>query len=301
MVYIDILNSKEVKDGSTYLHLRVIQDSGVSVVPDMDIAVTRLSNGYNHFFSAGDNGLSFKLDVIILKTDKFNDVLVTEYINNLFVNMVPVRVVTDAMDVPNGDYIITKNDERKQTRTNSTIWSLEFTKYVPLNLYKSQNNNKAVLNAIKKSKKKASKKKKKASKKKTTTKTASTVYKKLSKCNYKTLVYSKKKKTIACVKTLQQILYKQGCLPKKQIDGWYGPNTVAAVKKYQKKYNKKHKVTNIAQTNTGSVIMGVEAGTLISPKVAKTKVKNTTAKLTKQLTVNGKVDKPTYNALCKGE
>ena len=60
---------------------------------------------------------------------------------------------------------------------------------------------------------------------------------------------------------MQAILYKKGCLEtKSQIDGWYGKVTCKAVRKFQTKYKKKYKLK-------------VTSGT--------------------------KIDKATFNAMCK--
>ena len=47
---------------------------------------------------------------------------------------------------------------------------------------------------------------------------------------------------------MQEILYKEGFLTKKQIDGWFGPKTKNALKKYQKK----HKLKQTGTVNTAT-------------------------------------------------
>lgn len=278
MVYISILNQKEVGTAGTYLDLRVIQDNGISVVPDVDINISDLNVKNNlkfkQFFNTGDGGITFKVNIIILKTDMFGNTSVTDYLKNLISNMLPISVVTDAMDIPNGTYLITKNSERKQSYDTSTEWTLEFTTYTPLNVVKFQNDNTAVLNAINKAKQKNKKTSKKS------TKASSSNYAKLKKCNYKTLKYSKQKKVVTCVKYLQKILKKNKCYAGK-IDGWFGKDTKTAVKQYQKNYNKKYKV-----------VVNIKNGQLL-PTGKKY--------LSKRLDVTGKVDKATWIALYKGE
>ena len=120
-------------------------------------------------------------------------------------------------------------------------------------------------------------------------KKASTKNAKLRKCNYKTLVYSKKKKVVKCVKYMQEVLYKKKYLKKKQVDGWFGKETKEAVKKFQKAYNKKQKKTVKSAANK------------VAQAVAKTVSKETGTKtkaMNKLLPTDGKVDKATWKALC---
>ena len=285
-MYISILNQSEVTTDNQYLRLRVLRDTGVNVHPDVEIKVNMLNtdeNGdkFKQFFNTGDGGVVFNIDVLIKTTDTINNISVLEYINNLYVNMLPVSVVTDAIDIPDGTYLITSNKDRNQTREGSTVWSLEFTKYNPLKVIRYKNSNQNVLNAIKEAKEQL-------------------YNRRLSKCNYKTIVYSKKKKIVNCVLYMEKILYKKGFIAKKHVNGWFDKNTKKAVKKYQKAYNKKHKVTNTIQTNT-SILMNVSQGTLISGELNKTinTSATTTPKISKKLKVTGKVDKATWKALCK--
>lgn len=301
MAIMDFVSS-EHSDVSNYLSLRVSKDGGIETVPDMDISITKLNkngvNRFNHFFSNGFGGITFKVKVLIKYhvhredgsknksyqkdeiidvvknedkgepyvhelTDMWNDKPVLDVLHNWFINMTPLSVVTDAVDVPNGRYIISSNPARKQDYKNSTIWELEFTTYTPLTLYKWENNNKNTLKALKKNKSKKIKNVK------------------LSKCNYKTLVYSKKKKSVKCVKYLQKVLKKQKCYNGK-IDGWFGKDTTKAVKKFQNKYNNKHvKLKGVSDV-------------LKNKKNAKISITG----LNKALSENGKVNKDTFKALC---
>ena len=117
-------------------------------------------------------------------------------------------------------------------------------------------------------------------KKTSSTKSNSTVYTKLKKCKRSTLVYSKKQKTVTCVKYMQKILYKKGFLTKKQVDGWFGPKTKAAVKNFQKKFNKTHVKT-----------ITVKSGD---------KITSNSKNLSYKLPPNGKVDATTFKALYGG-
>lgn len=251
LAVIESSNWKGYEKANTYLKLRVDRSDGVKVVPDMNINITKLNNtskSYNHFFNNRYTGITFSITVFIKKTDSWNGKKITKVLNDWYINMVPLHVITEAIDVPNGEYIITKNNERKQNYKGSTVWNLELTSYTPLRVFEYKNSNKAVLKAIKKNKKKAKK---------------ATVNSKLKKCNYKNIKYSKTKKTVKCVKYMQTILYKKHYLKKKQVDGWFGKETVKALKKFQKNY--KNKDTNLSH----------------------------------HLLVSGKLDKKTWEALCK--
>lgn len=272
MTFLNIMDFKSSAgaDVNDYLHLRADQSKGLDTIPDMAIAITNLNNSentlYKHFFNNGYGGITFKATIIIKKTDMWNNNPVKDVLHNWFINMSPLAVVTDALDVPDGQYIISKNPTRKQTFTDSTTWELEFTTYIPLRIYKYKNDNAAVLKALQKANAGHKAKKKKA-----------TVNVNLSKCDYKTLVYSKKKKTVKCVKHMQKILKKQKVYSGK-IDGWFGKDTKKSVKKFQQKYNKTH-VININVKNGQKLPVGKKL-------------------LSKRLDVTGKVDKATWKALC---
>ena len=164
MAVMDFTSSEHV-DASSYLPLRVERD--LEVVPGMEIAITKLNkNGndaLNHFFNSGYTGITFKAVILIKSTDMWNNKLVINVLHDWFKNMTPLSVVTDALNIPDGQYIISKNPSRKQSYTTSTEWELEFTTYTPLTLFKYKNDNTNVLNAMKKNKanKNSSSKKKK--------------------------------------------------------------------------------------------------------------------------------------------
>jgi len=258
-------NFNDVDD--TYLSLKVVQGD-VSVTPDTNIVSTELNRGangnilYKHFLNKGDGGITVKITVMIHKEDMYNDFLVTDVINSILLAGAVVSIVTDAIDVPDGQYIILKNPSRKQSHTNYTTWELEFMTYHGITSIVYKNDNARVKTALAnakkandKAKKAAAKKKAKAAKK--TTKSSTSYKTKFKKCKYSTLKYSKKKKVVTCVKYLQKILKKKKYYTG-VVDGWYGSMTVSALKKFQKKYKKKY-----------------------------------------GLTVNGKVNKKTFDALCK--
>ena len=161
-----------------------------------------------------------------------SDFKVIDVLKQWIKNMHPVKVVTKAIDIPNGTYIITKNPKRKQDLHSHTVWELEFTTFNAMNLALYKTSTSRIKQAIKKANKKAK-----------TGKSASTYKSKLKKCKLKEMKYSKKQKKVKCVEYMQTVLYKKGFLKSKnQIDGWYGKVTVGAVKEFQKTYKKKYKL-----------------------------------------------------------
>lgn len=291
-----------LKDYSNAIPLKVVQDSGIDTSPNLNINVTDLSKGYKHFYNSGSIGITFKINIIIHKDERVGDKLLIDLLDGYIRSMTPLLVHTDAIDIPNTNndaYIIVDNNSRKQSYLNYTEWELKFMTYTPLSVFKYANNNQGVLKAINKAKKKS-------------TKSSSTNNSKLAKCNYKVLVYSSKKNKVPCVKYMQKILYKNKLLTKKQVDGWFGKTTKNAVKKFQKKYNKKYGIVTVKK-GAGKGVVNVNAGTIINNKsknnyidmssinkLSKTSGNGSTvAKITKILRTDGKVDKATWKALCK--
>ena len=266
------------------IRLNVISNDGVNYTPDLNIKVNDLNNGKKYFLNNSGDGDKFKNNVIFKSDEKS---LVMDFLGYAGVkysaktgevverfdpqwnyrgtklpvitmldywmrNMTVFIVTTRAMDIPNGEYIITGNPSRKQTYESSTVWELEFTRYTGVTAIGF----KAVTNSADKAVKKYNANKKKSNKT-TKAKKASSSNNKFSKCKLSVLVYSKKQKKVDCVKQLQTILKKQKFY-NSTIDGWYYTKTAEAVKQFQKKYKSKY-----------------------------------------NLSVTGKVDKKTFNALCK--
>ena len=239
-------SSEVVKSG---LVLPVVQNKGVEVTPNFEIKTTELRDGYRNFRGNGDDTITFKVDAIIGKDDKWGQVFrknpleyegfyyhtamrVTRWLDTWMRNMRPLYVVSDAIDIPNGTYLLTKNSSRKQSFRDYTEWTLEFTTFKELRLWRYENDNAVVQAAIDALKPKPATT--------TTTTTSSTASKTLAKCKpYTEIKYSSTKNYTECNKLLQEKLYKLGYLRKDQIDGWYGPVTMEAVKKFQRAWNKK--------------------------------------------------------------
>ena len=213
-----------------FIPLRVIRSNGFDVTPDYNVVVTDLNKGsdgfiYKKFYNKGFGGISFKINILLKRDETWHSSVYRQYkgydtdehnvltvLKEIMRTMTPVKVVTDAIDIPNGNYIITKNPSRKQTTDNSTVWELEFTTYRPLSQVAYKNDNTRVKKAIK------SATAKKVAVKKTTAKKKTTKASKFSKCKLKVLVYSKKKKTNDCVKQMQTILKNKGFYTGK-VDG----------------------------------------------------------------------------------
>ena len=265
--------------------LTVIQDDEIEVKPNINIKTNELNDGYVQFYDSGSRGEVFNISIIMHKNDtidgvkgetnitpywKYNKentkpftavsvkqahtgkVKLIDLLDYIIRGMIPVMIVTDAIDIPNNQlYYITENDSRKQSHREYTKWELTFQTYDPLKLIKYKNNNSNVLNAIKRAKAAHKKATPKKAKSKKTNTSVSTTNRKFSKCALSVLKYSKTKKVVTCVKYMQKLLKKRGFYTG-VIDGWYGPLTVNSVKKFQKKYKTKYglKVTGKVDTKT---------------------------------------------------
>lgn len=288
--------------------LRVIQKSGVKVEPDIKFNEITLSGNSKIFTNQSGDQDSFTVKVLLHKDDvvqlyvvAYNTIVlgknleIVEHSDPYFkpsskeANLItaldywirsaePFYVVTKAVDIPKDKlWLITKNKSRTQDYDDGYVeWELTFTRYKDIKLGYFKTKSAGVASAIKAYNKSLAKSKAKAS---------TTLIKKLLKCNRKVLVYSKKKKVIACVKVMQEILYNEGCFDKKMkkseaIDGWYGKDTKNAVKKYQKKYKK----YNLPQTgNVNFRTYQLMCGVVPKVKVTavndlETKAKNATSK-----------------------
>ena len=223
------------------LPLKVIPS--VDVEKDFDLTVTDLNpdssnNKFKNFHNSGDGGITFKINVIIDPNESWGYGKVGQadfvylgkkypararphvWLNTWFVNMTPLYVVSDAIDIPNGKYILSANPSRKQDFRYYTEWSLEFTTYRPLNINKWQANQSL-------------------SKYTGITVSATAKNTELANCDLSLFVYCKKKTTTTqATRWLQEALYKLGFLPSLSTTGWYNDDVLNAVKSFQKKYQK---------------------------------------------------------------
>ena len=243
--------------------LNVVRSSGVDVTPDVKVNVTDLNGGAKKFLNVSGKGDKFKVQAIfdenvtvhaegdmgintnytpsgvINSIHLVREFRVLELLDYWFKNWTVFSVVTRAVDIPDGLYVVTGNSSRKQTFEGYTVWEIEFTKYTNVVMNRFKNDNKYVA-AAKKTYEKNKKKNAQATKNKA--KQSSSLNNKLGKCDLKNLKYSKTKTVTECTKTLQKYLNKK-LGTNLSVDGWYGGETQKAVKKFQEKYKKKYKLT----------------------------------------------------------
>lgn len=266
----------------TGIPLRVIQDDGVEYSPHIKFSEIEFETGAKKIINHSGKTDSFSIKILVNDTDTVNvtkewnswdsyfltnevntvtdetidqhldwivwdinvpkqqlyakaeaTIKVNKILDSLIRNGTRLYVTTRAIGINSKDlWVITENKTRKQNYDDGyVIWELTFTKYVEYNWAKFYTQNKGVQESIKNYKSKA--KSKTASKNK------------LKKCKISQLKYSKQKKTNKCVKYMQKLLYKKGFLKGKKkdvCDGWFGKDTVTALKNFQKKYKKKFKL-----------------------------------------------------------
>ena len=126
--------------------LRVIMDDGVEVSFGMNVKETQLlrdSDTHNtptYFFDSGFDGDEFEINIMMRQEYFYNNRPVSTYLNNWAKYLTPLNVVTNAMDVPNGKYILTIK-KKKQTYEKFSIWQLRFKQFYENNQsFESMNN-----------------------------------------------------------------------------------------------------------------------------------------------------------------
>lgn len=297
----------------TGIQLRVVQDDGVEYNPHIKFTEAEMDNGVKLLHNNSGKSDSFKVtclfdasEKIVIRRDTNKEVgvqfvledhylvdILDEYIRNTE----PFYITTRATGINNNDlWLITENKERKQEYDdNYVVWDLTFTKLLQYTQAIFKNTNAGVTTALNNYEKKKAKAKKKAeadkkkkqeqAKKKAESKLIGN-YNLATKCNYKNLKYSKKKKVVKCVKYLQEALHKMKYY-NSAIDGWYGSATKEAVKKFQKAHKTTHKlkVTGNIDLPTFQLISGQKGKT----KTIKTKLPT---KKKSGVTVVGKVVQP---------
>lgn len=237
-----------------YKHFKTYNGKGTSFKISVIIGKDEKLQGYKKT-GTGSREIKEVINTVEVEIDgemmTFNDEAVTgveifttyDYANVRIINLlngfmrmgIPFMVYSDIIGINTSvPYLITENKTRKQEYYDYSVWDLTFTRWDEVNYSSFKKTNKGVTKAIKKWKAK------KQAKAKAKAKTKTTAKNNLAKCKWKTLVYSKKQKTVKCVKYLQTVLYHNKLLKKSQIDGWYGKVTKKAVKKFQTKYAKKY-------------------------------------------------------------
>lgn len=114
--------------------LRVIMNNGFDTKMGTSVKETELLrdnlslNAPTFFFNKGNHGLEFEISIVMREKYYFNNMPAADSLNQWSKWMVPVSVVTDAMDVPNGKYIMSIKS-KKQTDKTKSIWKLRFKEY----------------------------------------------------------------------------------------------------------------------------------------------------------------------------
>ena len=231
------------------LPLHIIRSSGVDAKRDFDVKVTDLSTDkhnvkYKHFHNTGDGGITFKVEVIINPNESWGygkqgqadfvyygvkypaRARILVWLNFWFTNMTPLYVVSDAIDIPNGEYILSGTPKRLQNLDHYTKWQLEFIEYHSISTHKWQ-----PLQSL--------------SKYTGTTVPATAKNTNLADCDLTNFKYRREfdpNYTTKCNRWLRDKLYQLGFLSYEDYNsgtgqsGWYGPAVLGAIKQFQKKY-----------------------------------------------------------------
>lgn len=114
--------------------LQVSRNNGVNLTPGTNIKETALlkedeyNNAPTYFFNTGFTGDEFEISILIHQEYYYKGTPVSEYLNQWDRYNNVVDVVTDAMDIFNGKYVVRIKD-KKQTLDNHSIWKLRFKQY----------------------------------------------------------------------------------------------------------------------------------------------------------------------------
>lgn len=106
-------------------------NDGFSVTPGINIKETDMlmqtatMNAPTFYFNQGDYGIEFDISVMMKASYRHGDYTVMDYLDMYYKNLIPVSVVTDALDVPNAKYIMSVKS-KKQSNHGFSIWKLHF-------------------------------------------------------------------------------------------------------------------------------------------------------------------------------
>lgn len=234
--FFQICEKEFIKFSNTALSLHIVRDIGLTDNLDVDLTVTHLNKdtnnyGYSHFQYNGTYGHIFKVDIAVRYGEKYEGKQVIDYLTNLYGNARPFYVVTNARNVRNDKYIITKLSS-KQTYENEVIYTMECHQVRNLKVIKFKNNNMTIAQAKKNARSK--------------TKSSSSVNNSLKKCKISQMKLNKKN---TCCFHLNSKLLKLGYISSKtwktrtknKDTNKFTKNTTNALKNFQKKYNTKYK------------------------------------------------------------
>lgn len=190
--------------------------------------------GYTHHHDA-NGGYTLKVSCITTDNDKTENKLNIEWLENHFLNNVPVSIVVNSSNIKNGVYDISKFNGFKLIRPDVYEFDIELTTHTSIK-HKLTNKVTVLQSRLKRCKKPEHR-----------VVTANQIKKgeiTVKKGKKKTKV---KLKSSSCLKYLNQVLKGKGCYTTskgkytayKKYNGYFTKYTVAALKRYGKKWNKK--------------------------------------------------------------
>lgn len=220
----------------------VVQDKGIQVDSLINIKSTPLHSdlqkkAYVHFYNNGYSGKEFSIDLIVDISDTAGDCKVKDHLDSWLEEGSSHIIVTEAIDVPNGEYLITSAKSVQQFH-NTAIWSLDFSQYYLQEVVANAPDN---------------------SSKDTSNSTTSSIV--LSKCN---LPLTPASTSSECIIALQQKLKNKGYYLFKDgntlpVDGVYNENVVLAVTLLQKDYQYEYglNVTGLFDKKTRDCLLNI--------------------------------------------
>lgn len=116
------------------LQLQVMANKGFDVDSGSNIKETTLLyddqelNAPTFFFNNGYNGIEFEVSIVMREDYFYKGRAYMDYLNQWDKWNTVVSVVTDAMDIPNGKYVM-RIKNKKQTGPRQSIWELRFKQY----------------------------------------------------------------------------------------------------------------------------------------------------------------------------
>lgn len=208
--------------------VHVIQESSVKVDSEINIKSTPLHSNpqeksFLHFYNAGYSGKSFQIEILVRKDEYHNNKNVKQELESWLEHGSVHTIVTDAVDITNGEYIITSCSS-SQDYLDESKWSLSFSQYWTQENYGGVEDNNSTG-------------------KDTSTETSNAYI--LAKCPVPLTPTSN---STECVSALQTLLKQAGYYlfhegKYLEVDGVYSDKVVLAVSLLQKDYQKEFNLT----------------------------------------------------------
>lgn len=151
MVFMNVIAKSRMGTAVNPIPLHIIQSSGIDTTPDISVTTTNLERNpetnerIRNFHNNGYGGNDFKISVAFREDETvtemylsnatndesggFRQLSVLDLLHEWITNMEVLYVVTDAIGIKNGEYIITGNSNRKQNYDGAVVWDLEFKEY----------------------------------------------------------------------------------------------------------------------------------------------------------------------------